>query len=91
MNFDLYYPHNIKYFDPIPLINIQFINNEQEVVHIYYIQNKKVGKLATVLPALSKREYQFPKNSKVGIFLMKDLKNPYRIVKLINGTIYIIP
>jgi hypothetical protein len=78
MNIDLYYPHNIKFYDPITLINIKFINNE-------------IGKLAAILPQFSKREYQFPKDSIVAIFYITNLKKPYRIVKLINGTIYIIP
>lgn len=91
MNFDLYYPHDIKYFDPIPLINVHFVNNEQEVIHIYYVRNKNIDKLATVLPPLSKREYQFPEKSIIAFFLMNDLKKPYRIVKLVNGMKYIIP
>tara|TARA_B100000035_G_C20929774_1_gene522492 strand:+ start:324 stop:599 length:276 start_codon:yes stop_codon:yes gene_type:complete len=91
MNIDLYYPHNIKFYDPITLINIKFINNENTVMYIHYVNNNEIGKLAAILPQFSKREYQFPKDSIVAIFYITNLKKPYRIVKLINGTIYIIP
>ena len=86
MNIDLYYPHNIKFYDYITLINIKFINNENTVMYGNYVNNNS-GKLATILPQFSKREYQY-KDSIVAIFYITNLKRPYRIVKLIVDYIY---
>ena len=91
MNFDLHYPMNIKYFDNIDLINVKFTNNEQEPIHIHYVRKKKKEDLATIIPGLTTREYQFPENSIVAIYLLKDLTKVFRVVKLKDKIIYIIP
>jgi len=91
MNYDLQYPINVKYFDNIDLINVKFTNNDQEPIHIYYVLNKKKRDLATIIPGLTTREYQFPTNTIVAIYLLKDLNKVFRVVKLNDKIIYIIP
>ena len=88
MYFDLHYPFDTKFYDPIDMINITFINNEQNFIFIYSF---KTNKLVAILPPFCKRKYQFPINSIVSLYFKKNKKKLYKIIKLKNNMIYIVP
>jgi len=87
MDIDIYYPFDVKFYDPIRLIKVTFINNLQDCIFIYYNNKESIG---AIIPPFKKRIYNFPVNSKIKIYILNG-KYFYREIKLKNNMIYIIP
>lgn len=87
MDINIYYPFDIKFFDPIQLIKVTFINNLQDCTFIYYNNKESIG---AIIPPLTKRIYNFPIDSIIKLYI-KNGKKFYREIKLKNNMIYIIP
>ena len=52
MDINIYYPFDIKFYDPIQLIKVTFINNLQDCTFIYYNNKESIG---AIIPPLTKK------------------------------------
>tara|TARA_Y100001958_G_C21231483_1_gene557272 strand:+ start:1219 stop:1491 length:273 start_codon:yes stop_codon:yes gene_type:complete len=90
MDINIYYPYNIPFWSNINLISVNFINNENHEINIYFIKDKKIDKLAAIIFPFNKKKYKFPENSTIAVFNHKS-KQPYAYIKLKDGWTYIYP
>jgi len=90
MDLSIFYPYGIPFWSDIDFISVNFINNEDHEINIYFIKNKKIDKLACIILPFHRRKYRFPKNSLVAVFNHKS-KKPHTYIKLKPDWTYIYP
>lgn len=88
MDLEINYPYGIPYFSDIEMILFNIINNSQEIIYIYFFENKKKGKLANIVLPFSKKKFNFPK---ISIYLERNSKKMICVIKIKNGWTYIYP
>ena len=91
MNIDIYYPYNIPFYTDVEFISVKFINNEDHIINIYFVEGDILGDLAGMVFPHSVRRYQFPKDSIITIITDKKPNKFHCFIKLINGMTYIYP
>ena len=91
MNSSKYYPYNIPFYKDINFIDVKFINNEDHLINIFFINGDIQGNLAALIFPHSERKYQFPEKSIVTIISDKNPNKYYCFIKLIDGMTYIYP
>lgn len=91
MDLDTYYPYNIPFFTDKKFIDIKFINNEDYIINIYFVDKDVLGNLAGMIFPQSERKYKFPENSIVAIITDKKPHKYQCFIKLRNGMTYIYP
>ena len=91
MDLNTYYPYNIPFFTDINFIDVKFINNEDHIINIYFVDKDVLGNLAGMIFPHSERKYQFPENSIVAIITDKNPHKYQCFIKLRNDMTYIYP
>ena len=91
MDIDTYYPYNIPFFSDLNFISVKFVNNEDHIINIHFMDKDILGNLAGMIFPHSERKYQFPKNSIVAIIGEKKPSKYHCFIKLIHGMTYIYP
>ena len=62
---NVHYPYGIPFYKDVDMINVSFQNNDQTEFNIYFLKDGGKGNLAGIIFPNEKKNYQFPKNSKV--------------------------
>lgn len=97
MDSSKYYPYNIPFYTDINFIDVKFINNEDHLINIFFVEKDETkqswiqGNLAALIFPRSERKYQFPEKSIVAIISDKNPDKYHCFIKLIDGMTYINP
>ena len=91
MDSSKFYPYNIPFYTDINFIDVKFINNEDHLINIFFINGDIQGNLAALIFPHSERNYCFPEKSIVTIISDKNPDKYHCFIKLINGMTYIYP
>ena len=57
MEFDIFVPYGINYHSNEPFKRITFINNEDYIVEMYYVVNKKKRKISWIIISIIKKKF----------------------------------
>tara|TARA_B100000767_G_C19475612_1_gene413999 strand:- start:311 stop:586 length:276 start_codon:yes stop_codon:yes gene_type:complete len=91
MDASKYYPYNIPFYTDKKFIDVKFVNNEDHIINIFFVEKGVLGDLAALIFPYSERKYQFPEKSIVAIVSDKKPKKYHCFIRLINGMTYIYP
>tara|TARA_B100000745_G_C20134513_1_gene388837 strand:+ start:1435 stop:1701 length:267 start_codon:yes stop_codon:yes gene_type:complete len=88
MEFDIYVPYGINYHSNEQFKKVTFINNEEYIVEMFFVENKQKGKLAGLLFPLSKKKFIIPQRIKCFLIIFG---KQYINLVLEDGWTYEIP
>jgi hypothetical protein len=91
MDLSINYPYGIPFYSDQKFISINIINNEDHLFNIYFVENKEIKNLASIVFPHQKKKYQFPENSIVAIITDKKPNDIHCIIKLKDGWTYNYP
>ena len=91
MDIEINYPYGIPFYTNVDMIFFTIINNSQDVIYIYIMNDKNEKKLANIVFSFTKKKFNFPNRSKISVYLEKDLKREICFINIKNGWTYIYP
>ena len=91
MDIDIHYPYNVPFYTDTEFVSVKFINNEDHIINIYFVNGDILGNLACMIFPHSERKYQYPKNSVVTVITDKKPHKFHCFIKLVDGMTYIYP
>jgi hypothetical protein len=91
MDSSINYPYGIPFFTDKNFISVNFINNEDCILSLYFVKDKKIQSLAGIILKHEKKKYHFPENSICAIITDKNPKIVQCYIKLQDGWTYTYP
>mgnify|MGYP001377644638 CR=1 FL=1 len=88
MDIEINYPYGIPFYTNVDMIFFSIINNSQDVIYIYIMNDKNEKKLANIVLPFSKKKFNFPK---ISIYLEKNSKKMICVIKIQQNWTYIYP
>jgi len=91
MDFSITYPYGIPFYSDQKFITVYFQNNDTNLYNIYFVKDKKITDLASIVFPGDRKKYHFPEESIVAIILEKKPKDVQVYIKLQPDWTYTYP
>jgi|TARA_B110000902_G_scaffold184919_1_gene209351 hypothetical protein len=91
MDLSINYPYGIPFYSNQEFISINIINNEDDILKLYFVKQKKITGLAGIIFSHEKKKYRFPKKSICAMIADKKPNKVQCFIKLQDGWTYTYP